>query len=224
MTDLGIIVKLLSSNDFKRLTTINMVGTPQSLDVQCSLEQNRAEALAHRLNFNETYLIDILLQLDFMTYIPFGTRGMRQIEKYLKHSGNKKTYAEYKYDQMIDVLKNNNIEVNSKLVQGIKNYCKYLITDEQDLSKAESIAATVRKIGGELENLASLNKINGMRERTGKLRELVNQLYEDTKKGITTICLNKYLSNHAEKLNDTELEYFNKVIDLKVTNNKEIEF
>lgn len=212
MSYLDMLVKLKFTNSFKKLSHTIMVGTPQSLDVQMALEQNRAQYLLHanRAKDEDTYLSDLLIQLDFMTYVPFGQRGRKHIEKCLNVN-----FADYKYNKMIQVLQSNNIEIDFLLNKSIKKYCEYLTISKQDLSKPESIAATIRQIGGEIENNASAGIIPTLKSRSGQLREIVGKIYNQTEKTGIEIDLKNYITPDKSELAEKEVQYFNNVTGIK---------
>lgn len=212
MNYLDMLVKLNFTNSFKKLSHTIMVGTPQTLEVQMLLEQNRAQYLLHanRAKDEDTYLSDLLIQLDFMTYVPFGQRGRKQIERSLNID-----FTDYKYSKMIQVLQSNNIEIDFLLNKSIKKYCEYLTVSKQDLSKPESVAATIRQIGGEIENKALAGIDPTFKGRSDQLREIVGKIYDQTEKTGLEIDLKNYITPDKSELSEKEVLYFNNITEIK---------
>ena len=82
MTNLDIILRLMDSNQYRKIANNNQINSYQPLEIQISTEQTISDIMCTRLHHGMLqYLAELLIQLDYMTYIPFGKRGTKQLEK-----------------------------------------------------------------------------------------------------------------------------------------------
>ena len=218
MTYLDIITNLLYSDEYKNLSHTDMMNESQSLDTQMNFEQSVADIAAENLGCeNHQDLIDLLIQLDYLTYVPFGQRGLNKANEYLEKNNEKENVTGYKINKITNVLKKNQIEVNQELTSKVKSFCHYLSNPNQDLSVPESLAAVVRILSGELDNLISAGKITGSAQKDKALKEMVMKLSDDANEKGTKINLDNYLQNkNTSKLTEKEIEYFENVTGLSV--------
>lgn len=225
MTILDMIMRLMSSNQYRQVANKNQINSYQPLEIQIGLEQTNSNILCTHLNHGMLqYLAELLIQLDYFAYVPFGKRGTKQLEKYFEENGYQLTPKEYKKKQMLNALKKCDIEVNNRIKEIIDCYCDYLYSSKQDMSKIESVAACVRQVSGELDNLTSEKVIIGLSERDDKLEEILDNIWTHIKvNNNTQIDMNNFLPKVDENkpLNSEEKKYFEYITNFNITKNDE---
>ena len=227
MTYLDMIGRLMGSSEYRQVANKNQINSYQPLEVQIGTEQITSDILCTYLKHGMLeYFAELLIQLDYIACVPFGKRGTKQLEKYFKDNGYKLTPKEYKKKQMLNALKKCNIEVGKTFKERIDSYCEYLYSSKQDLSEIESVAACVRQVSGELDNLVSEKNIIGLSERDDKLEQIIENIWAYIKTNNTTkIDMGDFLPSVDENkpLNSQEKEYFEYITQLKIIKDKEDE-
>ena len=233
MTYLDMIMRVMGSREYaakfalKGLANKNQINSYQPLEIQIGIEQTNSDILCTELKHGMLeYFAELLIQLDYVAYVPFGKRGTKQLEKYFEENDYKLTPKEYKKKQMLTTLKKCGIEVGKSFKERIDSYCDYLYSSKQDLSVIESVAACVRQVSGELDNLTSEKTIIGLSERDDKLEQILDNIWTRIKvSGNTKIDMNEFLPKVDENkpLNSDEKKYFEYITQLKQTKEKEEE-
>ena len=219
--------RLLGTNEYRQIANENQINSHQPLDTQIGTEQINSDIMCTHLKHGMLqYLAEFLIQLDYITYVPFGKRGQKQLEKCLEQSGYNMSPKAYKKNKMIRVLEKNGIAVSDGMNRVLEQFCNYLYSPKQDLSKIESVAACVRQVGGEIDNLISSGQIVGLDERDDKLEQILDNIWTRVKvSGNTKIDMTEFLPNVDENkpLTDAEKEYFEHITRFKITKKQEDE-
>ena len=227
MTYLDMILRVMGSSEYRQVANKNQINSYQPLEIQIGTEQTNSDILCTELKHGMLeYFAELLIQLDYVAYVPFGKRGKKQLEKYFEENGYKLTPKEYKKKQMLTTLKECGIEVGKTFSESIDSYCEYLYSSEQDLSVIESVAACVRQVSSELDNLASEKTIIGLSERDDKLEQILDNIWTRIKvSGNTKIDMNDFLPKVDENkpLSGEEKKYFEYITGLNITKEKEEE-
>ena len=186
----------------------------QPLYTQIELEKNQAQIMCAFLNFGaKQNLAALLMTLDYATYIPFGKRGEKVVESLLKANGIDMSFEQFKRQRMYMVLLQNGIKINKTLKQSIDTYCHFLTTDKQDFSQIESVVATIRKIGGELDNSVYSADI-----RDEEMQKICDRIWMKVKHCGSQFDIVNFLpqADNYKPLTQAEAKYFEQITSLQV--------
>lgn len=214
-----LLLKLKESNQYQYMVNSKDVGGRELLQLHMIFDINNYEMMASMLNFEKSqYLSGLLIELDYATYIPFGIKGLRHLQKCLKQEGSLTNAIDYKKQQMYRVVKRCGAELNNELKNSIDKFCDYLFTVKQNLSEIESVAASVRIVSGELDNLVSNYKMGSINEKDDNCERILDTMVDYTKTNGKEINLKEFFDFDKEDLNEKEANYFERFTGLKLTN------
>ena len=217
-----IIKKLSSSQQYKEIAKTKQAGSFLPLKHQIDQDKSELIIMSVFLNFSDEKLTaEMLMILDYMTYLPFGNRGIEFAKDCIKQNGENIDLEEMKKQEMFNILKNNGIEINLEIKNSIEKFCHYMFCDEQDLSQVESLAATIRQIDGELDSLSSQGKLVGAdNTREEMIEKILDRIWVNIEYNEKKFNINKFLPKQTEKLNESEIEYLNMIINLRAFENE----
>lgn len=210
MTYNDMVRTVIGSIYYNKTSKKNDVVNSQQLKNQIEFEKEQVDIMSLYFNFGvQNYLADLLFYLDYITYIPFGKRGYKFLEDCLSKEEIDASVAELKKNTIHKMLDKIGIKINPDLQNSIDKYCELSYSTEQNFSNIESVAATVRIVGGELDNLISNGQLNA-EDRNDKMKKILEDIMMDTKLlKNKKLNIEKYLPKYKnKKLNNTEIEYF----------------
>ena len=214
MTYLDMILRLQGSSCYQRVANANQINSHQPLVIQIGTEQTQQEIVSHVMRHGLLqYFGDLLIMLDYSVYVPFGKRGIKELEKHLNGESSK----EYRIKKVCKVLNDIGIPVGETFKKRIDSLFNYLYSSKQNFEVIESVAATMRIIAGVVDNLQSKGTIIGINERDDKLEEISNKIIEHIKKtGNKEFDINDFLPqiDEDEPLNNEEKKYFYEIVNI----------
>ena len=198
-------MRLFDTSTYRHISNLNQINSHQPLMIQIDTESTQGGILSLELKQDmNMYLVEFLIHLDYCAYVPFGGRGRKRLETLLKDK--KISFIEYKKKAISRVLE----EVGIAIEDGFYNF---LNTNMQDLREPDSLAATVRLISSELDNLQSKGEIIGIDERNKKLEEILEEILAEANKNELKVDISKYLNLYIdEELNEEETKYFDSLV------------
>lgn len=128
------------------------------------------------------------------------------------------TYEQFKGKRMLAVLAQAGIKVDKELKENVEKYCHFLVSDKQDFSQIESVAATVRKIGGELDNCVSKGVVAGVNDRNDEMEKILDNIWIFVKFKGKQFDVNRFMPKvEQDKPFETyEKRYFENITELEV--------
>ena len=216
--------KLYKTKEYIRIANKYVIRTMQWLEFQISLEKSASDVMCAFLNCTDKQdLSKMLILLDYATYIPFGKRGQKQVENWLESKGIKMTYEQFKKNRMLVVLAQAGINVDKELKENVEKYCHFLVSDKQDFSQIESVAATVRKIGGELDNYISKGVVAGVSNRNDEMEKILDNMWTFAKVNGKQFDANRFMPKFDQNkpFEPFEKRYFENITELKIPTKEE---
>ena len=203
-----IVEELKNSKEYKKIVNTRDIKGTDTLKNQIEFEIDLAKRFCEKLNYkDECKLVELLIYLDYIIYTPFGRRCIRYLERVLSQYNKPFNMKDYKYLRMYQVLTNNKIQIDENLIQSIKKFNNYYYTQNQNFSKPESIAATIRIISGELDNFVSFGTIKNLDERKEVFNKISSLIYKDINNKGMQNDISMYISNGSSLLKNNEVDY-----------------
>lgn len=165
----------------------------------------------------ERHKISLLCNIDYYLYVPFNKRGIEQVKKCL-NLGSNAEYVKYRTERFIEFTKENTLQpIDDDYADAVFKFNTYLTADKQDLSVPESVAAMLRLVLGEFENLSlkSENPITNItipKDALGILKKIREYMDEHG----PIIDLNDFMTIDTTPLNEEEKIVFEKATNIKV--------
>ena len=221
MTYLDMIDRLLGSSEYRGIANKNAINSYQPLYSQIDNEGTESAILCTHLNFGMLeYFAELLIKLDYIAYIPFGKIGEKHAENCFRKLGKNISVSNYKKRIMIKALNNHGIEVDKSFNEGLDSFLRYLQSQEQNFEDVESVAATVRIVGGYIDNLVAKGEIVGLRERDDAMEKILDDLWTKIKtSGTKKFNINDFLPQQEKEFTEKQKEYFKYITGLGVTKN-----
>ena len=179
--------KLHKTKEYKKMAKHRHISSPMPLYYLITEEGMQADIMCNSLRADDKRDTALLLiELDYISYIPFGKRGKKIVEDLIKEKENNfnRTYTSYrsiKKDIIYGMLAKIEVKVDEKLKNSINKFFDYMESDMQDFSDVESIAATIRRIGGELDNQSSKSKYYGDDQRFEQMEKILDKIWTHIK-------------------------------------------
>ena len=198
-------MRLFDTSTYRHISNLNQINSHQPLMIQIDTESTQGGILSLELKQDmNMYLVEFLIHLDYCACVPFGGRGRKRLETLLEDK--KISFIEYKKKAISRVLEEAGIAIKD-------GFYNFLNTNMQDLREPDSLAATVRLISSELDNLQSKGEIIGIDERNKKLEEILEEILAEANKNELKVDISKYLNLYIdEELNEEETKYFDSLV------------
>ena len=179
--------KLHKTKEYKKMAKHRHISSPMPLYYLMTEEEMQADIMCNSLRCDDKReLAFLLIELDYATYIPFGKRGKKIIENLIEEKENQfnRTYLSYravKKDNIYGLFATIKVKVDENLKKSIDKFFDYMDSDKQDFSDIESVAATIRRIGGELDNQTSKSKYYGDDQRFEQMEKILDKIWTHIK-------------------------------------------
>ena len=198
-------MRIFDTSTYRHISNLNQINSHQPLMIQIDTESTQGGILSLELKQGMSmYLVEFLIHLDYCACVPFGGRGRKRLETLLKDK--KISFIEYKKKAISHVLEEAGIAIKD-------GFFNFLNTNMQDLREPDSLAATVRLVSAELDNLQSKGEIIGIDERDKKLEEILEEILVEANKNNLKVDISKYLNLYIdEELNEEETKYFDSLV------------
>ncbi|MGN1372547.1 MAG: hypothetical protein ACI4VK_00700 [Candidatus Coproplasma sp.] len=174
--------------------------------------------LGDELQFDkERDMIEFFFEIDYLLYVPFGRRGMKQVKSCLTLDSDAE-YVKHRTDKYIEMLTGlGQKSIPDDFIDSATKFCTYLTCNRQDLSVPESAAATARLVFGEFENIISksedfVSQFEFAKGANGILKKICDHVKEHG----PVIDLTDFISFDSTPLNEEEIKIFEEFTNLKV--------